>query len=247
MKDFIQKPGEEVAIVIYDAPLPPKYFRFTKRFIRTLFVVFPVLLSLIFVGLFAWGFIPRLKDSPTPSFPKVLSPEDTRIMELEQALKDAQESNLVLTEKLNTTPPAPGVEDPFMLGIKKPYGMQNLTAQNQVTLEQIELKQEIDKLSLKFQIISSTPETRVTGHVLVMMFSDAGVMVYPKEANTNLSSGIKYSQGESFAVSRLRPTTADFTQKATGEGVRFIIYIFNREGDLLLMKETDLFKLGPKA
>lgn len=71
-------------------------------------------------------------------------------------------------------------------------------------------------------------------------------MVYPKDANKALGSGLKYSMGEPFAVSRLRPTNAEFLQPVSGN-VKFIIYIFSREGDLLLIKETDNFKAGPKS
>src|SRR5690606_23347035 len=112
-----------------------------------------------------------------------------------------------------------------------------------VTLDQFELVQAGNKALFKFNIISATPERRVSGHVLVYMASPSGLLAWPEAANASLSTGIKYSQGESFAVSRLRPTNAEFTFRAGTEMVRFIVYIFNREGDLLLIKETDPFKL----
>lgn len=247
MNDSIQQKGDEVAIVIYDSPLPPKYFRLTKRFIRTLFVVVPVLLVLIFSGLFIWGLGSRVKEAPAPTMPTVISEQDGKVAILESELESLKETNTQLTEKLNALPSAAGTDDPYLMAIKKPYGMQNFLSQNRVTLDQFQLVQENNKTSLKFQIISSSPETKVTGHVLVFMISESGLMIYPKEANAMLLQGVKYSIGEPFSVSRLRPTNAEFLHRLSGESVKFVIYIFSREGDLLLIKETESFKVGAKS
>lgn len=248
MKEFIQKNGDEVAIVIYDAPLPPKYFRLTKRFIKTLFVVVPVMLVATFFLLFSWGLGTRIKATPSPSLPSVIpAVEDSKVSELEAEINSLKESNNQLSEKLASQPATATPEDPYLLAIKKPYGMQNLLAQNKVTLDQFDLVQEASKVSLKFQIISSSPETKVTGHVLVFMMSENGLMAYPERANALITQGIKYSTGEPFSVSRLRPTNAEFRTQLTGQSVKFIIYIFNREGDLLLIRETESFKVGAKS
>jgi hypothetical protein len=83
--------------------------------------------------------------------------------------------------------------------------------------------------------------------VLVFMISDAGVVAYPPEGNAAAAEGLKFSLGEPFAVSRLRPTNALFSATPAGEAVRFLIYIFSREGDLLLIKESETYKLGAKS
>jgi hypothetical protein len=246
MKEFIQKNGEEVAIVIYDAPLPPKYFRLTKRFIKTLFVLVPILfVSLLFL-LFTWGLGTRLKDTEAPMLPGAMTESGSRINSLEGEIKSLQESNKQLSDRLSMAPTTTGSEDPYLMVIKKPYGMQNLLAENRVTLGQFDLVQTQNNTTLKFQIISSSPETKVTGHVLVFMISESGVLAYPKEANSDLAQGVKYSSGEPFAVSRLRPTNAEFLHRLSGDNVKFVIYIFSREGDILLIKETESFKVGAK-
>lgn len=247
MKEFIQKNADEVAIVIYDAPLPPKYFRLTKRFIKTLFVVVPFLLLTSYFLLFIWGLGIRLQDTPAPKIPDVMSEADQKILALESEVKDLRESNQSLSEKIALGAGVATNDDPNLMVIKKPYGMQNLLAQNQVSLDQFELVQNQNKTTLKFQIINSTQDNRVSGHVLVFMLSDTGLLAWPKEANQAIAEGIKYSLGDTFAVSRLRPTDADFNVTLTGEAVKFIIYIFNREGDLLLIKETEQFKTGNKS
>lgn len=247
MKDSIRNAGSEVSIVIYDSPLPPKYFRFSKKFIKTFLVIVPSLLGLLLIALFVWGLGSRIKETPSPSLPALINDDHSKVTELEHEVQSITASNILLQEKLSATPAQSATgEEPFLMAIKKPYGMQNLVSENRVTLDQFNFEPNASKVSFKFQIISSTPETRVTGHVLVFMISDSGLMGYPKDTNSVLSSGVKFSMGEPFAVSRLRPTNAEFSLRPTGENVKFVIYIFNREGDLLLMKESENYKLGSK-
>jgi hypothetical protein len=246
MKEFIQKHGDEVAIVIYDAPLPPKYFRLTKRFIRTLFVVVPILMVVLLSSVVIWGIGSRLREVPTPRLPALKSEADSKLIALESEIKSLQKSNQEFQAKLSQLPATTTSEDPYLMLVKKPYGMQNLQAEKRVTLGQLEFVPEKDKISFRFQIISSSSETKVTGHVLVLMVSDAGAMVWPRDTRTPLTQGVKYTSGEPFAVSRLRPTNADFLQRPSTESVKFVIYIFTREGDLLLINETEAYKLKAK-
>jgi hypothetical protein len=246
MKEFIQKNGDEIAVVIYDAPLPPKYFRLTKSFIRTIFVVVPIIFVSILAVFFSWGLGTRIKDAPTPTLPNVGPVSDSRMYGLETEIKSLQESNKALSDKLAQTPSSTVADDPHLMNIIKPYGMQNLIDENKVTLDQFELIQEPAKTSLKFQIISSTPENKVMGHVIVFMISESGVIAYPKDSNQAIALGMKYSSGEPFSVSRLRPTNAEFLTRPQGSEVKFVVYIFSREGDLLLIKETEAFKVGTK-
>lgn len=248
MKEPIQQSSSDISIVIYDAPLPPRYLKFSKKFLRTLFIVAPVCLGLIFITLLVIGIGPRLKEAPAPGIPNILDDDEAKMLKLETEIKSLQGSNQQLQDKLSVQGTVAGAQDePFLMGIKRPYGMQNLMSQNKVTLDQFKLVEDQYKTALKFQIISTNPETRVAGHVLVFMISQSGLMAYPAEANTVIGGGIKFSMGEPFAVSRLRPTNAEFNHSVSGESVKFVIYIFSREGDLLMIKETESFKVGAKS
>lgn len=246
MKEPIEQSGQEISIVIYDAPLPPKYLKLSKKFIRTLFIVVPVLIGLVFLGLLVFGLGARLKEAPAPSIP-VISDEEAKVSSLESEIEALKQSNVALQEKLSsqTAGSTPGTqEEPFLMSIRKPYGMQNLLSENRVSLDSFEFVPSKDKTNFKFQIISPNPDTKVTGHVLVFMTSAGGMVAYPAAANSSISTGVKYSLGEPFAVSRLRPTNAEFSAVPQGDSVKFSIYIFTREGDLLLIKETESYKVG---
>jgi hypothetical protein len=177
-----------------------------------------------------------------------LSGEESKVMTLENEIKSLTESNKQLQDKLSGLGTVGTTQDePFLMGIKKPYGMQNLMSENKVSLDQFELIQDQNKTYLKFQIINTNSETKVSGHVLVFMISESGLMAYPADANTSIGGGVKFSMGEPFSVSRLRPTNAEFLHRLGGEMVKFVIYIFSREGDLILIKETESYKVGAKS
>lgn len=248
MKDSIQQSADEVSIVIYDAPLPPKYFRLKKSFIKTLTIFAPIFILLIVGSFFLWGLYPRLESAPSISLPTLENENQKQIRSLTKQVNTLKSENKNLIGKLSSTPSEVTAEDPYLMVIKKPYGMQNFLSQNRVFLENIEVAREPNKATLKFQLISSSPDKKVSGHIIIFMVSDAlGLVAYPIKANESLKTGIKYSQGESFSVSRMRPTSAEFKHQTGEDNVRFMIYIFSREGDLLLLRETESFKVGSKS
>lgn len=247
MKDSIQNNGEEVSIVIYDAPLPPRYLKFSKKFVRTLFIVAPTIIGLTLLVLIGLLLTPSIKNAPSPKMPSMMSYDDSKINEMESEIKTLKQSNTQLQEKLSGQKSSDTTQDDiYLMGILRPYGMQNLLNEKKVTLDQFEFISTAEKTNLKFQIISTNPENRVAGHVVVFMLSKSGLTAYPEAAADSLKEGIKFSQGEPFAVSRLRPTNAEFGTKPTGETVKFIVYIFSREGDLLLIKESDPYPVQGK-
>lgn len=247
MKEAIQNLSKDVSIVIYDAPFPPRYLRFSKKFLRFLFIVIPIGVGLVmFLGLF-FSFSNQVKEAPRASLPSVMTDSDSKVSELEAELNALKVSNQQLQTKLSTADSGEANQDDiFLMTIKKPYGMQNLISQNKVSLDQFEFVPSQDKINLKFQIISTTPENRVAGHIIVFMISKSGILAYPLEANQSMTTGVKFSQGEPFAESRLRPTNAEFSIRPNTDSVKFAIYIFSREGDLLSVKETEEYKLLEK-
>lgn len=94
MSEHIQKDGGEVAIVIYDAPFPPKYFRITKKFLNTLFVVIPIFFVALLSGFFLWGLSDRLEDTPTPELPSVISNSSNKIDVLKKEIKMLRDSKI---------------------------------------------------------------------------------------------------------------------------------------------------------
>lgn len=246
MNNSIQSKSEEVSIVIYDSPLPPKYFTFKKSFLKTLLFLTPIVLLIIFSALFIWAFGYQFKYAPKPKFPELINKDQAKILELQGLVKELSASNKNLTNKLSSTPDALAPSElTSLLAIKKPYGMQNLISKNTVSLDNLGIRFLNGQVHLSFHILSSM-EKRISGHVLVFLVAKNQLMAYPAVTTSSFIEGIKYTQGEAFSVTRLRPTQASFSIPET-ENAKFIVYIFSREGDLLLLQETQEFKMEKKS
>jgi hypothetical protein len=245
MHEQIERPDQDISIVIYDNPLPPKYLKINKKLIKHFFVAVPLFFVFIIAGIVIWS----LGEKSFHVTKKEISHKldltlQNKIKDLSSEVEDLKKSNKNLTDKLSLNVTPSEQDEVFLINIKKPYGMQNLISSNTVSVGQFTHSQEADKVSLNFQIISTVPETKIMGHVLVYMHSKIGLGIYPHQDFLGLQEGIKYSSGEPFSVSRLRPTTAHFSKSLSSDTVYFSIFIFNREGDLLLIKRTDPIKLG---
>jgi len=245
MIDSLEKSNEEVSVVIYDTPLPPKYFKLKKSFLKKLFFIFPILVILSFGLLFFWGLGSTSKKinlrNPVPKFE---NSDANQINQLKTEIAELTKSQSILTEKLSAPSGTVNSEEPFLMNIKKPYGMQNLIQDKLVSIDQFSVSQDAEKVYFKFQIISTNPETKIMGHVLVFMISGPFLNIYPFQELNQFKTGVKFSTGEPFSVSRLRPTTAFYPKKNVTNEATFIVYIFNREGDLLLIKESESFQIG---
>jgi hypothetical protein len=248
MLEQIQKHSDEVSLIIYDPPLPPKYFRVKKKTVHMFFSAIPIVTVLLISIFFMWGIGVRLKTSAPNQLTQVLSQSGSSSTNLEAELDELKKINKTLTDKISSPQDTSqdNQEAPFLMMIKKPYGMQNLISENRITLDQFEFIASPGKVNLKFQIISTNPETKVTGHILVFMVSSSSIMTYPLSNLNDQIEGIKFSIGEPFAVSRLRPTNAEFLYTSKETDVRFVIYIFSKEGDLLQIKQTESFKIEAK-
>lgn len=243
MNENIQSSEKEVSIVIYDSPLPPRYLKISRKLIKLLLVTLPIFLGIVFFITLAYLALPYILKSPAPNLPKIMSAEEAKIQELEKLNLELAESNKVLQTKLVQPDASTGQESTYLLGIKRPFGMRDLTDAKRIELENIQFKTLNNKTQLNFQIVSNDPSTRISGNIIVYLIHANGIFAYPSQVTKSFTQGIKFNEGEPFSMSRLRPTVAEFNANLLNESVRFVVYIFNREGDLLYTKESDLIKV----
>ena len=246
----LEEKASEVSIVIYDAPRPPRYLKFNKSFLKWMFYGVPLIIGILMATAIISLVVPKERSgfkAPSLEMPTSIGggSDDAKIKESTDRIKELERENLNLQNKLTNTP-SEGTE--IYLGqVLRPYGTQNLTDKSLLQLEQIDFSHDSQKSVLKFQLINPKPETKISGHIIVFQYSGTETKVYPGVLQNNTIDGIKFSQGESFAVSRLRPTIAEFSGLPASSKVKFVIYIFNREGDLLMKHITNDFVMSNKA
>ena len=246
----LEERSKEVSIVIYDAPRPPRYLKFNKSFLSWMLYGVPALIGFSILISLILAIAPLTRDSiKSPSLdisnPMRDNNEETKLKEIEARVSELEAENQVLQNKLADTPAE--ATDLYFGQVLRPYGSQNLIDKGFLQLEQIEFAHDAQKSVLKFQLINPRPEARISGHIIVFQYSGTETKVYPGTLQNNTLNGIKFSQGESFAVSRLRPTVAEFSGLSASNKVKFVIYIFNREGDLIVKHVTPEFEMTNKA
>lgn len=235
---MIEKEQEDLHFILHDAPEPPRLLVIPKKTLARFTIALPLLLSTIILTLlmFAWFKSPSmtrdLGEIKLPSLPSV-NKEDSRIHELESEIKALEVSMKASTAKLNG---APGVASEIWLGpLKRPYAMTDLTAKKMLRMEELTLESDSAHQVLRFNLVNTNPEhLKVMGHIFVLQLHAQGVGIYPAPKIEELGQGMRFDQGESFSVSRLRPVEAPFPPAPAS---RFLVLIFDRGGDLLVHEE----------
>lgn len=241
--------ASEVSVVIYDAPKPPRYIKFNKSFLNWMLYGVPLAIGLLICAAIIVLIMPSGKTTfttPRLDIPSPMSSGDSELTEAQNRVKELEKENQAIQAKLALMP-SDTSSDMYFGQILRPYGTQNLIDKGMLQLEQIDFSYDSQKSVLKFQLINPHPETKISGHIIVFQYSATETKIYPGVLQNSAMNGVKFSQGESFAVSRLRPTVAEFTGLAISNKVKFVIYIFNREGDLLIKHVTNDFVMNNKA
>jgi hypothetical protein len=241
---MIEKESSDIHIILHDHPEPPRLLVISKNSLRRFLITLPlgiVAVVALSLGLGLWWKTPQVTGQVRlPSLPGTYETTSNNSSDAEAELRAVKLAQVAMQNKLAQTTTT---ESELWLGpVKKPYALQDLTAKNPLKLESIALEDGAGKRVLRFNLINTgSPEDRVTGHVFVFQVDNRGLAPYPAMTAQELLEGIRYNKGESFAVARLRPVEAPFPPADSDS--RFLVIVFNREGDLLIRQElTGPFK-----
>lgn len=239
---MIEKESNELHLILHDHPEPPRLLVIPKARLKRFLILVPLIVILMGVSLVLTIMWSRTQNIQVqmPSLP--VAGNSSKINDLEAELKALQTAQKALQLKLSTQ----GVPelDVWLGPVKKPYALQDLTNKKLLKIESINLEDGAGKRVLRFNLINAGSELeRVTGHIFVFQIDSRGLSPYPAMTQQEWLEGIRYNKGESFAVARLRPVEAPFPP-ADAEA-RFLVVVFNREGDLLIRQElVGPFKAG---
>lgn len=239
---MIEKESSELHLILHDHPEPPRLLIISKSRLKRFLVLVPltvVIMAITLAMTLMWSRTSTIQQQ-IPKLPELT--DSSKVKDLEAELKAANATQLALQNKLlqQGTQEA----DIWLGPVKKPYALQNLVDKKILKTENITLEDSAGKRVLRFHLINPTPESeRVTGHIFVFQIDSRGMSSYPAMTQQEWTEGIRYNKGESFAVARLRPVEAPFPP--ADSDARFLVVVFNREGDLLIRQElTGPFKAG---
>jgi hypothetical protein len=233
---MIEKSQDHYQVIKYDGDVAPELLNVPKSYIRNLLFLFFISVTLFLTLSFIYGikiFVSDFKKIDFTQLKTTVSPQE----QLENEIKTVTNENKILIQKLNSKPSTAvndTIKDVQWGLLEIPYAMKDLRTQKKIKLESFELTQNSTEIAFQFNIVNNGAETeKVQGYFWVAMVHGTQLFYYPFANEWAGDIGLKFTQGETFGVSRLRPVKTPFSKKLEMKQVRFIIYIFTREGDLL--------------
>lgn len=247
---MIQKPSNELTLIVYDTPKPPKYIKINKLLMKILIFFIPliVLLSTSFSMLLSIYMKKKLEDARSQE-PEIIINLRNKNLQLTTELKTLRETKAKLIQKISSGSSSLSNRNQgdeiydFVNIFALPLGFEDKRNIVSAKLENFTHGNLNNKVQLKFDILNNkVNKSKLAGYISVLQYHKDGVSFYPSYNLSPEASNLIYSKGESFVVSRFRPVIAEF-QKPKGSIVWYKVFIFSQSGDLLAFKKTKTFIL----
>lgn len=258
-----KKGRDSVSIIYHQKSDSPKYFEIKKSRIFLILIGLPTLtlISLVLgaIGLVHTSPFHLMQNYKENSQARIVIQKQNALLEendelrteLEQLKEKQAEATATPQEPSETSendkcpapvicPSGPVSGTVSSIGLsttsffKPVQGQKDRTRPAQIKLSGFKTSVGKDNVNLQFNIIPAVgDETKISGHIVVLMKNDSGIQVYPAQALGGLDHQIYFAAGEPFATQRFRPVDAAFLKPRRAGNTVFTIFIFSRTGDLI--------------
>ncbi len=225
--------ASKFSVLFYEEKSLPRYLQIGPRPLRFLIFGLPLITILALAVAAVVGH--QLYQSRHAG----QSSENRAIRQLQQEVAQAQKAReqalgevRILQERLNQDAPGETLTTAALIHPVK--GQQDLTKQKLITLENIKVTAEERGIKIDFVMAKTDhPEQTLAGHIIIVLQQGNQLHFYPANI-LNQQMQINYNSGETFSFGRLRPVSAVFAPATDVKNSRFKIFIFSRNGDLVL-------------
>jgi hypothetical protein len=240
-----------ITFVIFENEESSKCFKISKKAISQLFIVVPIFflfLVLIILGLINLVFLKSPSNGPGyNNLIQTLNPISNSKTLNQSTLNKAilPQTETTIANVNEGTPKLPIETKTHQLPLiqlnlfERVENQEDLTNMSSLVIKNVKTIKHPNLVEFSFDIIQMNPELgKINGHIVVIMKDDHGLHFYPPAThNLNHKFLISYKDGESFTVSRLRPTSMKFPSLQKDlSNISFKIYLFSKSGDLLFQK-----------
>lgn len=240
---MIFRPSSKITFVLYEDQKVSKCFQFSKKTLRFLFILLPLLvISIGIVCLFLLAYVQDLNLQTKTLAPKIMAAYQEEKSEMLQTIEQLQKQYQESLDKISTTQVAVNKDNTILPLFRPTLGHKDLSVTNILNVENIEVEFQDKEVFLKFNLLNNnTNGEKISGHIIAIMKNGPNLTFYPSE-DLNFDDAITtFNMGEKFTISRFRPVVANFPKESISDSKAFFkVYIFSRLGDLLYQKS-----LGP--
>lgn len=233
---MIQKPTDNLNVIIYDSPEPPKYLKLDKKFFNLIIWMTPILILLLVSASIGYSFyFKRQLEIAKSSEPKIINDLTMENLQKDSAIEKLIKQNKTLIKKISAG--VPNQKLPLSL-FNLSIGLEDITEKKLAKLDSFTHEIKDNKFIFKFNLTSNmTSSDKLSGYIRVVQISSIGFFFYPSINIEHETSLLSYNKGESFTVSRFRPVVAEFNFDNQIKQAWYKIYLFNRSGDLIHHQE----------
>lgn len=133
----------------------------------------------------------------------------------------------------------PGFEQLMLFNVSPQF--KDRTRPAQLNLSGFNLIETSSTLNFQFNIIPNRiDENKISGYIVVLMKNSSGIFAYPELALSGSQIKIHINRGEPFLTQRFRPVSASFLKPKKFKQNNFLIYIFDRNEDLIHFQTVTL-------
>jgi hypothetical protein len=168
-----------------------------------------------------------------------LAAKNAELMEANETLKTNDqapvdvEDPVVIADTKPAKPQIPRPED-LIKFFKTPVGFKNLTSEKVANVQRVSFRVKKDQVIFRFNLANEQKVSKLRGYIFVAQFSKNSLKFYPGYDLAKNNFSIAFNAGESFTVSRFRPTIATFDLPSNGKEIYYRVLVFSKKGDLLI-------------
>jgi hypothetical protein len=232
---MMAKSSNEVTLIVYDTPSPPKCIKIKKSVIRLFVIIVPLITAVaIAITLYITSNLKRLEQETQRKQPKLINKLKAEIALINKQLDQTNTLNQELSFKVSQGSPTIGAGVSLF---KIPLGFTDKTEQMLAKTSNTNFEVTNKMAQITFDLTNNgVPGTKLSGYIFVIQLNGSGVKFYPDNTVSTKDYLLKYNSGEAFTASRFRPVVAKFKVQDIDEDLYYKAFIFSRTGDLILQK-----------
>ncbi|MBL7665861.1 MAG: hypothetical protein JNM93_12065 [Bacteriovoracaceae bacterium] len=264
---MLHKNNDEITLIVYESPEPPRFLKINKKVLKTvLFFAAMLILIMAITTIFLGSYIKQLQNRIDGKLPEsevveklknenlALTTKFNQLQAIHNELTQQLEQNpttakaevvpepKVPTEQIQRENTLPGPNEVLSL-FKAIPGFKNLTTEKMAEIQRLNFRVKKDEIVFRFNLANIGTVKKLKGFIFVIQYSSKSLKFYPPIDLAAKNFKVDFTEGESFTVSRFRPTIINFDLPEEEKEVYYKVLLFSKEGHLILEEYHGPFSL----
>ncbi len=237
---MLQNNQEELTLLIYDNPKPPKCLKFNKKTLKWFMFFLPLLVTFsLLITAYVLANFKKLRLENELKQPQIITELKTEISDLEKKINLQNDEVKSLVDKISKGSVSTNEENVSLINL--PLGYNNFLSKKITNIKEVKHSVTPSGTKIEFNIVNQLNEKKLSGYVFVIRITKNSFEVFPETDLDVDDFLLNYNKGESFTTYRFRPVEAKFSP-IKSELYTYKIIIFSKLGDLIYKQNFGPYK-----